>query len=86
LVVAEVFLEAMVQLAVMERLIQVGAQPLDGVVMEAQAALASSSFATQPHTLMQQLQAHQHPQKQQQTGIRFIPSLPLEQSPSKEQT
>jgi hypothetical protein len=38
LVVAEVFLVAMVE---MEPLIQVAAQPLDGVVMEAQAALAS---------------------------------------------
>jgi hypothetical protein len=46
------------------------------------AALALSSFAIQLHTLMQ-LHIHQLP-KQQQTGIRFIPSLPLEQSPSKE--
>jgi hypothetical protein len=46
------------------------------------AVLALSSFAIPSHTLMQ-LHTHQ-PLKQQQTGIRFIPSLPLEQSPSKE--
>jgi hypothetical protein len=47
-----------------------------------QVAPALLSFAIQLHTLMQ-LHTHQPP-KQHQTGIRFIPSLPLEQSPSKE--
>jgi len=49
-----------------------------------QEAQVLSLFAIQLHTLMQ-LHTHQ-PLKLQQTGIRFIPSLPLEQSPSKEQT
>jgi len=53
-------------------------------LLAVQAALALSLFAIQLNTLMQ-LHIHQ-PLKQQQMGIRFIPSLPLEQSPSKEHT
>jgi hypothetical protein len=46
------------------------------------AVQALLSFVIQLHTLMQ---LHTHlPLKQHQMGIRFIPFLPLEQSPSKE--
>jgi hypothetical protein len=62
--------------------VEVVAVGFQALVMVALVALALLSFAIQLHTLMQ-LHTHQL-LKQQQTGIRFIPSLPLEQSPSKE--
>jgi hypothetical protein len=76
--------QVMAQLAVMElQTLEAAAAVLEVLQPHLEvAALALSSFAIQLHTLMQ-LHTHQ-PQKQRLMGIRFIPSLPLEQSPSKE--
>jgi len=68
----------------LEPLIQAVAVAVVALILAQRAALVLSSFAIQLHTLMQ-LHTHQ-PLKQHQMGTQFIPSLPLEQSPSKEQT